>query len=119
MIRSRAFLTALLVVGGLASVATAAEPAEVKPRTGCQADAQSDSQAVESTAVIVARYVARYLSTFPTRATATGDHRFDRELENPTDVRVADWIDFNERTVSALEGQTDLDARAVPAPGAP
>lgn len=85
------------------------------------ADAAPDAQATASDQgkPIVDRYVERYLATYPTRATGAGDHRFDRELENPTDVRVADWVEFNEQAVSALEELlgdhtgTDLDARAV------
>lgn len=67
----------------------------------------------------VGEYVERYLATFPSRATALGDHRRDRELENLTEVRLADWLEFNERTVAALEGRigddpsAQLDARAV------
>lgn len=102
MSRPSAPILALLVLVGLSCPAADASPndqADVKP--------------------IVDRYVERYLATFPTRATGAGDHRFDRELENPTDVRVADWVEFNERTVSTLEELlgdqtgTDLDARAV------
>ena len=91
---------------------TKSEPQTPQPQT-------PQPQTPEFVDQVVDAYVERYLATFPTRATSAGDHRYDRELENPTDVRVEDWIEFNERTVSALEAHLDddltsaLDARAV------
>jgi len=48
-------------------------------------------------------YLERYLETFPSTATATGDHRYDDQLEHLTPEKIDAWLHFNHETAKKLE----------------
>lgn len=73
---------------------------------------------------IVSAYVERYLQTFPSVATEAGRHDFDRQLEDLSAARRADWLRFNRETLVRLDSLTGggglsfddrLDAEALAA----
>ena len=107
MSRLRILVAAAVFVGPmfLAMASNAAETAE--------SELAPSGAAVPAVGDLVDDYVERYLTTFPSRATAAGDHRFDRELENPSAVRVEDWIEFNEQTESMLAPLVGASAAAA------
>lgn len=67
-------------------------------------------------------YLERYFATFPSRATAAGRHDLDRQLEDLSPKRRADWVAFNRRAAASFKaafadealGQDDrLDAELL------
>lgn len=58
-----------------------------------------------------ARYLESYLALFPSRATAAGDHRSDRRLEDLSEKRLLGWLSYNKnaaREMEALLRRSDL-----------
>jgi hypothetical protein len=54
----------------------------------------------------VSAYIERYLQTFPSVATQAGRHDFDRQLEDLSAARRADWLRFNRETLVRLDAAT-------------
>ena len=51
---------------------------------------------------LVSAYIERYFQTFPSLATQAGRHDLDRQLEDLSAARRADWLRFNRDTLEKL-----------------
>ena len=56
--------------------------------------------------VLVNAYIERYFQTFPSLATQAGRHDFDRQFEDLSAARRADWLRFNRETLDRLNAVT-------------
>ena len=52
---------------------------------------------------LVSGYIERYFDMYPTRATEAGRHDKDGAIEEFSAARLAEWIEFNHQTRSALD----------------
>ena len=52
---------------------------------------------------VVNAYIERYFRTFPSVATQAGRHDFDRQFEDLSAARRADWLRFNRETLARLD----------------
>jgi hypothetical protein len=55
---------------------------------------------------IITAYIERYFQTFPSVATQAGRHDFDRQFEDLSAARRADWLRFNRDTLVRLAAAT-------------
>ncbi len=55
---------------------------------------------------LIDAYIERYFQTFPSVATQAGRHDFDRQLEDLSAARLADWLRFNRMTLDRLDAAT-------------
>ena len=78
-----ALLAALAAVIGLGAPAQPPPPAPTVP-------------------TLVASYIERYFQTFPSLATQAGRHDLDRQLEDLSAARRAEWLRFNRDTLEQL-----------------
>jgi hypothetical protein len=81
--------TPFALLAALAAVIGLGEPAQTP----------SPAPAVPS---LVGSYIERYFQTFPSLATQAGRHDLDRQLEDLSAARRADWLRFNRDTLENL-----------------
>ena len=98
---SRIFTSALLISGLLAC----GSPTEIP-----EANTDRHSAQEQEIQKLLDDYLETYLATFPSRATAAGDHRQDRFLEDFSTEKLELWVAENQRVrdrLSAFLGDAD------------